>query len=264
MGKLGTIYKIENTVSGKVYIGQTRQSFKKRKQAHIYELNNNRKRNKKLQSAWDKYGSGNFRFSIIGRYPLAELDEKEVLFIRLHDSYRQGYNMTTGGNQVMHNQNHSSEARKKISQTSLSRWSDKGYREKMMGRPVYHGADAPRAVRVICINDQKVFGSMVDASLYYGICHKKVSEACRGHIQYTGLEETGRKLQFSYHETGTDYFFQDIKHPNEKKGVLCVTTGQIFDSITEAARATGAPGASISHVCRGKRKKAGGLEWRFT
>lgn len=263
MGKTGTIYKIENVVNGKVYIGQTRQPFKRRKQAHVYELSNNRKRNRKLQNAWDKYGPENFKFCIIGRYPLDELDEKEITFIKFYDSYRQGYNMTTGGNQVMHNQKHTIETRQKISQASLVNWGDEKFKIKMMNRPIYRGADAPRAIRVICINDQKVFGSMTDAGNYYGISHKKVSAVCRGHSFYTGLEEAGRKLQFAYYEEGKDYSPEEITHPNEKRRVFCITTGQVFDSITDAAHATGAPKASIGHVCRGKRKKAGGLEWEF-
>ena len=47
------------------------------------------------------------------------------------------------------------------------------------------------------------------------------------------------------------------------KKVLCVETGEIFDSISDAQRTTGIGRSNISQVCLGKRKTAGGFHWRF-
>lgn len=259
MEKLGTIYKIENLVNGKVYIGQTKRMFKQRKDQHLYELRNGIKRNKKLQSAWNKYGEVNFKFVIIGRYPISELDEKEIYFIEKYDSFRNGYNMTTGGNQVMHNQKHTKEARKKMSYKVRKAWDNPSFRNKMSNRPVYYGEKSPRAKKVICINDGKVFGTLKKAGEYYGISLNRVSEVCLGKTEYTGLEETGKKLQFAFYEDGKQYQLKNINHVNEKKKVICITTGEVFDSISEAGEKTGAPKASISHVCKGHRKHAGKL-----
>lgn len=41
------------------------------------------------------------------------------------------------------------------------------------------------------------------------------------------------------------------------KKVICITTGEIFDSIKEASRQTGANQSHIVECCRGKRKSAG-------
>lgn len=259
MEKQGVIYKIENLVNGKVYIGQTSRTFEVRKEQHLYELNSGIKRNIKLQNAWIKYGKESFRFEIIGIFPVVELDRKEIYYIEKYDSFRKGYNMTTGGNQVMHNQKHTEEARKKMSLKLNEKWKDENFIEKMKRRPVYSGNEAPRARKVICINDQKVFESMLDAGSYYGVGMKKVSSVCVGKSKYTGLEETGRKLQFAYYEEGKSYVVKEINHQNEKKKVKCLTTGEVFASIHDAAKKTGAPQASISHVCNGKRKHAGKL-----
>lgn len=263
MERKGVIYKIENLINGKVYIGQTIQNFKARKSDHIYELKNGRKRNIKLQTAWNKYGEANFKFSIIGHYPISELDKMEIYFISKYDSFKNGYNMTTGGNQVMHNQKHTKKTRIKISSKLKDIWNNPKFIKKMEKRPIYYGSESPHATKVICINDRKIFNSMIEAGDYYGISMKKVSSSCTNKCEYTGLEETGMKLQFAYYEEGNDYSLNEINHCNEKKKVKCITTGQIYNSITEAGKNTGTTPASISHVCKGKRKHAGGLEWEY-
>lgn len=259
MEKQGVIYKIENLVNGKVYIGQTIRTFEERKKQHIAELKGGYKRNVKLQNAWNKYGEKNFKFSIIDYFPISILDDKEIYYIEKFNSFNNGYNMTTGGNQVMHNQKHTKSARKKISHKLKTKWNDKRFIEKMKNRPIYYGSESPRSIKVICINDQKVFGSMIEAGEYYGIDMKKVSTVCTGHCEYTGLEETGRKLQFAYHTEGETYELKEIKHINEKKKIRCITTGQIYNSICEASEVTGAPKGSIGHVCKGRRQHAGKL-----
>lgn len=47
------------------------------------------------------------------------------------------------------------------------------------------------------------------------------------------------------------------------KKVMCIDTGDIFNSITEASRATGANELSISLCVRNKQKTAGGFTWRL-
>jgi len=47
------------------------------------------------------------------------------------------------------------------------------------------------------------------------------------------------------------------------KKVLCVETGEIFESVHEAERQTGVNQSTISKACSGKRKTAGGYHWQF-
>jgi group I intron endonuclease len=265
----GFIYKIENKVNHKVYIGQTRHSPNGRWKEHIYELENHKKKNKKFQVAWDKYGLTSFEFSVIEECVVSELDDREIYYISKYDSFKNGYNATTGGNQVMHNQKHTPESLRRMSVKSKENWADASFRKKMMQRPVYFGEEAPRATRVICVNDNKIFKTLLEAGEHYGIGLKKVSSVCTGKCAYTGLEETGRKLEFAYYEPGETYKLKNVKHCNEKSKVKCLNTGIVYDSIKEAGDSTGAPSASISHVCHGERKHAGRdlhgnkLTWSF-
>ena len=47
------------------------------------------------------------------------------------------------------------------------------------------------------------------------------------------------------------------------KPVRCIETGEIFPSAYKAECKLGFPRGSISHCCRGERKKAGNLHWEF-
>lgn len=53
-----------------------------------------------------------------------------------------------------------------------------------------------------------------------------------------------------------------IGEANAKK-ILCVETGEIFESAHEASRKTGVNFRSISKVCLGKRKTTGGYHWEY-
>lgn len=59
--KMGGIYKIENLITNKVYIGKSR-SIETRFQQHKSALNSNRHVNENLQVDWNLYGESNFEF----------------------------------------------------------------------------------------------------------------------------------------------------------------------------------------------------------
>lgn len=87
------IYKIENLINHKIYIGQT-NNIKRRFSEHKargYEINSH----KALYYAFDKYGVENFKFEIIEE--TEDYNEREKYWIKYYDSYKNGYNMTEGG-----------------------------------------------------------------------------------------------------------------------------------------------------------------------
>lgn len=87
------IYKIENKINHKVYIGQS-INIERRWQAH---LSPSQYHNTILQAAFDKYGKNNFIFSILEECDKEQLNEREQYWINYYDSYKHGYNMTLGG-----------------------------------------------------------------------------------------------------------------------------------------------------------------------
>lgn len=69
------VYKIENLVNGKIYVGSScKISFRWKR--HLYHLRHNIHNNKKLQRSYNKHGEDSFLFEIL------ELCTPEELFIR--------------------------------------------------------------------------------------------------------------------------------------------------------------------------------------
>ena len=92
-----SIYIITNTVTDKVYIGQTSRSFEIRKSEHIryYETLDYH-----IYRAMRKYGIDKFSIDPICSVPNVDnLNELEIQFIKEYDSFHNGYNMTLGGNE---------------------------------------------------------------------------------------------------------------------------------------------------------------------
>lgn len=59
------VYKIENSVDGRLYIGSAAVSFESRWAKHLSSLKANKHSNRFLQNAWNKYGEKSFVFSIL-------------------------------------------------------------------------------------------------------------------------------------------------------------------------------------------------------
>lgn len=98
MENIVCIYKIENNINNKVYIGQT-VDYKRRKEEHLLRYNNNTLKSNRsyLYRAFRKYGIENFTFSILEECKICFLNEKERYYITQYDSFINGYNMTLGG-----------------------------------------------------------------------------------------------------------------------------------------------------------------------
>ena len=85
------IYCITNNINGMQYVGQS-VNIENRFQQHIKSESNS-----DIHNAIVQYGTYNFRFEILVECLPTELDEQEVKFIRLLDTYNNGYNKTMGG-----------------------------------------------------------------------------------------------------------------------------------------------------------------------
>lgn len=103
------IYKITNLINNKVYIGQAEDIHKRYNQHHKYEY---KYRKYKLYQAFIKYGLDNFKIEVVELCKPEEMNEKEIYWIQYYDSFKNGYNMTLGGQNLTPNL-HSSETEKK-------------------------------------------------------------------------------------------------------------------------------------------------------
>lgn len=94
--KICGIYRIENLINHKSYIGQAVDIYK-RWTMHKWELNSGKHHNIHLLRAWKKYGEYNFEFSIIEECDEKNLNEREMYWVEYYDAFYNGYNQTKGG-----------------------------------------------------------------------------------------------------------------------------------------------------------------------
>ena len=87
------IYKIENKINGKVYIGQSIDILRRWREHRVAAHNNEAP----LYRAIRKYGLESFNFEVIEECCREELNDKEINYIIEYDSFYTGYNLTTGG-----------------------------------------------------------------------------------------------------------------------------------------------------------------------
>lgn len=90
------VYKIENMVNSKCYIGSSFDIYGRWVQ-HKRDLMSMRHHSAKLQNSWNKHGEQSFRFEIV---EMVETDDRDELFkledyhIESFDSFNNGYNMS--------------------------------------------------------------------------------------------------------------------------------------------------------------------------
>lgn len=101
------IYKITNTVNNKCYIGQTKDfdsqskkwGLEKRWKKHIYNAKTDRNKCVCFENAIRKYGHEKFKPEILIKCDTEDVNEFEILYIRVYESTEKkyGYNITKGG-----------------------------------------------------------------------------------------------------------------------------------------------------------------------
>lgn len=167
----------------------------------------------------------------------------------------------------------SEETKKKIGEANSKRvWSEESKRklsEHFKGRPIseehkekirnYFKLHAPNKRAVICVETQIVYESLSDAGRKTGINRRSIGSVCSGDRPTAG----GYHWCFLNNYDKNTYILQKPKTTNIPKSVICVETGAIYKSVSETSRDIGVSSASISKVCNGKQKTAGGYHWMY-
>ena len=231
-----SVYKL-TAPNGKVYIGITSRDPKIR-----WNSGNGYKYNKHFYDAIQKYGWKNIKKDVM--YSDLSQEDAYRLEIELISKYRSndrefGYNKSSGGESSVRGL-HWHQSKETIEKKS----------QKMRGRKL--------------TQEQR----------------KKLSESLKGHVSPNKgkhlSEEAKTKISNALKkwnaEHGSPNKGRRFKKTPEAvlatskghyKPVVCIETGIIYESITAAETLTKTDGSSISAVCKGKRKTAGGYHWRY-
>jgi len=89
------IYKIENKLNGKIYIGQS-NNIERRFKEHQTKGASSRI---PVDIAIQKYGKDNFTYEVIEETSIENLNTAEQFWIKKYNSVEQGYNCSEGGDQ---------------------------------------------------------------------------------------------------------------------------------------------------------------------
>lgn len=206
---MGCVYKIENKITGKVYIGST-NDFYRRKHEHFWELMNKSHHSIKLQSDYDKYGEENFSMSIIEECEDSIRLDREQHYIDLYDAANKGYNTSDsayfskagfctmdkdGENNPFYGKHHSEETRQKLRETwELTREERSGFTHseetKDKIRKTKIGKKNPNATHILQYdldgNFLKEWDCIADIVEFYGMSgHSHVSNCCERNIGRT-------------------------------------------------------------------------------
>lgn len=185
------IYKIENKVNGKIYIGSSIE-IHIRLMNHKYMLRANKHDNEYLQKSFNKYGENNFIFDIVELCDSNKLIVKENFYIDkfLSNNLNLGYNLAKV-NEFRRN-NFNDEVKVKNSKINLQK----------------NGNFIKFKASNIITNDEIEFESLVDAANYVKIngfskgklrnIRQKISYCLRGKLVNNGYNGSIRKTAYSH------------------------------------------------------------------
>lgn len=206
--KVSGIYKIENKINGKVYIGQSVDVYRRLKK-HIWEIGSN---NNVLYKAFRKYGIENFTYELIEECDIDKLDEREIYYIKKYNSYIEaensnGYNLNIGGG-VNRGWNPSEENRNNFRNANI-------------------GGKSHFARKTIC--DGIVFDCAKDCAKYFNISYSSIKDWL----------SRKNKMPYEWYERGLRYYDMEMSDYNyqKPKSIKIIYNNKTYDSIRKFCEA---------------------------
>lgn len=220
------IYKIENLINHKVYIGLSKDiSNRWRGHKSNYNNPNCKDYNMVIYKAMRKYGIENFTFEIIEKCNEELLNQKEQYWIAYYDSYYNGYNSTLGGDEShIH-------LGKPIELYDLE------------GNYITTYPNITEAAKVIGVSRSAIYGILQGYRLSIKNYQFKLVGDRKEIKPYTN-RQGGKKA---------------VLQKDDNNNII-----NQFESVNEAARQLNLDSSSISKCCRGKLKHVGGFRWEYT
>ena len=303
----GYIYLILNDISPEqIYVGQTITTPQLRWNQHLRQVKEHSYTDK-LHNKMGFYGTGHFGLDIIetcygaSREELIEkLDEREIYYISLFDSYNNGLNMTRGGrNGVDHVKRpviqydlygkqiaefeSVDDLKKHLSKTCVSSiyaccydeikyaygfvWRYKG--DELNKYPLPTDSEVNEAnIRIKSLGKIKQYSLVGDLVRIYSSINDAVNatNVSRRQIVWScsGTKVTGGNFVWRFEEDD----FDSLKNNREKfKQVFQYDKNlnliNVYPSTREASRVTGVCRTSIGNACRGDQRVAGGFLWSY-
>lgn len=235
------IYKIENKINHKIYIGCS-QDIEKRWYNHKYDAFNDNQNHFAIHQAFRKYGINNFSFSIIEIVEDKEKRfEREKFWIKYYDSYKKGYNETLGGD------------------TGPEISGELNPKAKLTNTDVFN-------IRTRVLNlepswniyqDYKneisysAFKKIIQGKTWKNILPNAIKIAKTEQYKKINKSESSKRIWYP------NKLKPPKRQPNYK--VYCITTNELFDSVKNASEKYGFSKTALYNHLNGKTKSCGVL-----
>ena len=224
------IYMLTCKINGHRYIGQS-GNITRRMWEHKHQRNAPRL---PISRAIKKYGWEDFKSEVLEYCPVEELPEKEIYYIAL---LKPEYNVSAGGESGMRGYHHTAETKETCRLAAIKEWEDKSPEEKA-----------------------------------HVVAYQLTNRYTKGHKTTESVREKLRQANLGKKQTAETVAKKSAVmktvmrgNQNGNKPVRCVETGEVFQSIKQAASNVGVNAHEITAVLKGyrNRKTAGGYHWEY-
>lgn len=273
--------------NGKVYVGQT-WSCPTIRWGHG---GIGYKSQPKMWNAIEKYGWNNILHIIReeGYFSQQELNNREKFWVTYYDTHNFGYNATDGGD-TSHWKNRAvyqldretfviintydsvakAAASVSIDSSSIVACCER-YNRTCRGFCWCYAEDykegwtpnlekADYRPRVYCFETDTIYENTTAASKATGVPVKNITRICyQGDYRY----KSSGGYHFCYYLNKDKIDIEKLFTPGDKRPIMCIDTGEQFQSIAEAGRQTGVCVSSIQKCVLGQRPYAGGKQWCY-
>jgi group I intron endonuclease len=250
------IYKITNRVNQKFYIGQSKD-IEKRWKDHKQEKS--RKQNTILQRAFAKYGIENFDFEVLQECTKEELNELEVKYIAEFKAQGKAeYNIAEGGygDPLKYKTEEELEIiREKVRAANIGKKLSEEHKRKI-GESQTGKKVSDEAKRKISIGNTGKKRSEETKEKHKIAMNNRSEEE---------KEKTLEKMRKSYANRSKESKERHrLSLANKRRKVVCIETGEIFESIALASKIFGKPCLEngIRQAIVKPSLTAGGYHWR--
>lgn len=219
-----------NLVNKKKYIGITQQKPIKRWSNGLGYCQQSL-----FYNAIKKYGWDNFKHEVLLcnlTKEQAEMFEVELIKYYKSNNRKFGYNQSIGGE-----------------------FGAKGVKQN---KEFYRNRNVTMQIPIICLDTKEKFVSVKEASKKLNLDHRHISRVLTKQRKSTG------GLHFEYLDKYNKNNEYDLSPGITKpKKIICLNTGQIFPSITQASKELNLELSAIAKVCKGKRKFVKGFIFKY-
>ena len=113
-------------------------------------------------------------------------------------------------------------------------------------------------------NRQQLFESFNIEFKTYAVGHRFDNGVCKNHGHYFIVYDSTKPIEHYKQLIDQVYQYENRKRNHyQAKKVICVETGQIFESCREASKALGLSARSVTTTVNGYQKTAGGFHWQL-